>query len=502
MEVKPSPKNNRGPKQYVEVRWEDTRFGHRFIKKWLFWIGAFVLVLAIVSRMPNLFSTVFRMESRISETAGGFVNILFLLILIVICIKILHLGFNGRMLQAACLFIAVFPISSRVMTARAMTLFVDQYTNQQVQISITTLTVLLLFFFHESRKRKNHSPSVKRNPVYHLILFYWAIVFLVQMIHHSPVAAFNLAFVYILQPFMFLVLLVDSIEKKYDLYLFECAFVVSVILTIMVRFSQDISLSSISARAAKTSGAYGQFIPYAEILAFMLPVMIALWVVYRDDLPRRRILIFSIILVVVELIGTGTRGALFSLAALSLFFLDRRTRKPFLFICFLSGLLFLLAWPFFGAMYLNRAIYLDSRIYEIDSVAVRLMIDSDAMIKAIQNPVFGYGIGYNFTYNVSEVHGRVHNTFVSLAIMAGIPALTVFILIVWRALLNTFYRIRHASTPNERILAIGVTAGIFSFLISGMTSGGELFWGNNHEWKMMLFGLIALSVIVREKELK
>ena len=113
----------------------------------------------------------------------------------------------------------------------------------------------------------------------------------------------------------------------------------------------------------------------------------------------------------------------------------------------------------------------DSSTYE--STQIREAILKESLVAAIKHPLFGVGPG-NFTV-ISGVWRVAHNSFTEMAAEGGMPALILFLMILYRGLANVG-RLKRGLTDKEsdmKLLATALQASLFTFVIGGFFSSWE-----------------------------
>jgi hypothetical protein len=125
----------------------------------------------------------------------------------------------------------------------------------------------------------------------------------------------------------------------------------------------------------------------------------------------------------------------------------------------------------------------DSSTYE--STQIRKMILKESLAAALEHPLFGVGPG-NFTV-ISGVWRVAHNSFTEMAAEGGLPALILFLMILYRGLANVA-SLKRGPTDKEsdmKLLATALQASLVTFVIGGLFSS----W----EYQYMPYLLVAYS---------
>jgi putative inorganic carbon (HCO3(-)) transporter len=129
----------------------------------------------------------------------------------------------------------------------------------------------------------------------------------------------------------------------------------------------------------------------------------------------------------------------------------------------------------------------------LDTLPGRLEIWNRALIMLLDFPITGVGLGQfpivlrtfypAFTLPVDQFVPHAHNFYLQLALDLGVPG-AVAVLALLTTLLRNLLRLHHRTADRElRTVALGVGAGLISFLIFGLTDaiaagarGGILLW--------------------------
>ncbi|MFH1857996.1 MAG: O-antigen ligase family protein, partial [Candidatus Omnitrophota bacterium] len=104
----------------------------------------------------------------------------------------------------------------------------------------------------------------------------------------------------------------------------------------------------------------------------------------------------------------------------------------------------------------------------------RLDVWKGGMRIIADHPFWGTGydtFGTIVPYYAPELHGRrldAHNSYIIIAAEMGIPALLVFLWIVWVAIWKSRWLYRHSRNPFYRAMALGFLAGLFGLLMGNM----------------------------------
>jgi len=142
-----------------------------------------------------------------------------------------------------------------------------------------------------------------------------------------------------------------------------------------------------------------------------------------------------------------------------------RGRYRFLLIFLIIGMLFL---PVFGGKLLERLRSTASAGEDVsayDSAQQRRDLLLRSLDITIHNPLFGVGPG-NFTVVSGSWH-VTHNAYTEVSAEAGLPALILYLLILWRATRNVRIVKRYTNIDREYVLwAKALRASLLAFLLS------------------------------------
>ncbi|MFH0910504.1 MAG: O-antigen ligase family protein [Planctomycetota bacterium] len=127
------------------------------------------------------------------------------------------------------------------------------------------------------------------------------------------------------------------------------------------------------------------------------------------------------------------------------------------------------------------------------SAARRLEIWKRALPHVGRNPVFGIGYG---TFG-GVMRGDAHNGFILICTEMGIPALLIYLLVLWRFALGARYLYRHARSPLLRWLGHGFLACTLAVVVANQF-GSRL---NSQELSSLFWILGGITLMV-EREMR
>jgi putative inorganic carbon (HCO3(-)) transporter len=235
-----------------------------------------------------------------------------------------------------------------------------------------------------------------------------------------------------------------------------------------------------------------------NILAAFLVMAIALClggIFANIRLSARTALIFLTLTCSVCLLLTYSRGAWLSLAALCLTAGVAFKRKLLYVLPLLPFVLF-----FYQAPALER--FLSAFQGGDTSALLRIAIWESTAVMIKDHLLTGVGWGaYRYVYPAYDFYlndpriiiYHAHNMYLHLAAEAGLPALALFLAAVFVHLFWAFGALRRAGTKEEKALALGLGAVLFSVLAGGLTDYA-LF---NKELASLFWLLSALTAVLR-----
>jgi O-antigen ligase len=221
-----------------------------------------------------------------------------------------------------------------------------------------------------------------------------------------------------------------------------------------------------------------------NFLAYHLVVSTPLALALRDALPRARAARALLLLIVgiyaVAILLTGSRGGAVGLAAVLLFWLARSLAHGRFAVgaalAIAVGVLMAPTSP------LARDETTKNLSGQVDASAQgRIDAWRTALRMAEANPILGVGagafvVGYDHYAPGDAGPARApHNSFAMIAAELGLPALAIFA----AALLGAFRALGRAALrapPRTAVLARGVQAAIFGFVVCSMTGGYTFTW--------------------------
>lgn len=226
----------------------------------------------------------------------------------------------------------------------------------------------------------------------------------------------------------------------------------------------------------RSAGFYGHYATYAEVLQLVMSLVFGLFIA----LPKKRskfglILLFCLLGMSVALLLTATRAsqAAFLLSAFCIVALGAN-RKIFLTLLALALPLAIVA-----AIYVQQSRgtgFVDSAD---GSTTWRLTVwgeGVDLLTKSPRHLLLGVGIDSIKRYkcdwglfaNCTLPPGHFHSTPLQIAVETGLPALFLWLLVVWRYGRALFDSIRRETKTFEKGVLLGAFGGLIGFFASGL----------------------------------
>jgi len=332
----------------------------------------------------------------------------------------------------------------------------------------------------------------------YVILISFFLFFVLLMIGEfiKPVST---GFTYPFTYFQIAILLVLSIRlfnnpQKIERVMF--LFVAANLLAIIVSL-QDFEFYSNWGYINRLSGSQGNANEFALYLSVSVVILIY-WAVRTKKRSYRFLAVILIIISLIPIILSGSRGAILFL--IPVFFLQvyriSNHKLISLVLLLIVGLaLFGILQTYFPIDYLNRVYGIPKNIIELsDTIGFRYEIWKYGLGLWSQKPVFGFGSGMFQHYSIYSpvLHGikRVpaHSIYVTLLVENGILGLSLFLLIVGKTITN----FERAILRNKSVKQLAITWE--SILMIILLNGTKLDLATNK----LLWFCIAISIVVSQ----
>lgn len=255
------------------------------------------------------------------------------------------------------------------------------------------------------------------------------------------------------------------------LFTVQTASVALIALVTLLGRSQQVGLSQ-SSDIVRFGGAIGGIFgnpnDFAWALSLMFPLAFALMLRSRNILTKS-LWVSAMIMMVIAVMKTYSRGGVICLivsGGMTMWLFGVRARRPHLVIAAaIAGLLLLaVAAPpgFFGRV----ASTTDWAEDDTGSAWARKHLFILSLKTTMQHPLLGVGPG-NFTIVSGSWHGT-HNTFTQFSSEAGIPAMLLFVAILWSSMRNLRMVRKWTSEKDDLwILSAGLSASFAGFVVGG-----------------------------------
>jgi O-antigen ligase len=228
--------------------------------------------------------------------------------------------------------------------------------------------------------------------------------------------------------------------------------------------------------AGAVHGIYENSNELALILVLTLPLCIA-FLLRTPSLWRKGVWAAAAMLMVYETMLTGSRGGLLALLVCGAVCLREFgiRGKRFALILAAAGVAIVLML-FAGDIVMDRfhAMFDDEATTEAaraahGSAVQRQELFWKAVAMTAEHPVFGIGPG-NFNIAVGTWHDQ-HNSYTQMSSEGGMPALILYLLLLWRALVNLRRTNRLASPDSEEALfAMALRGSLYGFMVGSFFS--------------------------------
>jgi hypothetical protein len=301
-----------------------------------------------------------------------------------------------------------------------------------------------------------------------------------QFVFFEFAPAIRIAYLVIIVQFLWYELVtgyVDTVEDVYkNIWGIVVAVIVSILLT-MFTSGQEVNLIDSNYFISLDSNSLGPNNYYAGLLASTLCLLPVLF--YKVRWTGKIMVLASLVLMGKLLVLTGARGAYLSVVPIGgYFFMIRGKGKKLMPVLILF---IILVWLFSEQLFVyldTRSFYLDSRIFQIASVDMRLLWSKYALQALMKWPFFVTGFGM-LTYNnlvPSPLFGfpiqGVHQGFLNIWTNAGFVAFVAFIYWLSSAIWGGRAQARRTKDADRRFLIQGLIICLISWIISFMTTGG------------------------------
>jgi len=212
----------------------------------------------------------------------------------------------------------------------------------------------------------------------------------------------------------------------------------------------------------------------ALMINLILPLSVALFLIYRKPLTRA-LLLGAILLDAVTVLITYSRGGFLTLATIVTVYLWKLRNQPERSWAWAAIFVALLCVPFLPSSYFDRLGSITDINADRTGSAQERWTDTVTSINyVLAHPIIGAGVGMT-TLALNEAHGAVwrvvHNVYLEYAVDLGVPGLILFLLLFIGCLKSAaFVQRRSASVPALRdlyFLAEGIQVSLVAFAVAG-----------------------------------
>lgn len=212
----------------------------------------------------------------------------------------------------------------------------------------------------------------------------------------------------------------------------------------------------------------------ALMINLILPLSVALLWIHRKPLTRA-LLLSAILLEVVTVIITYSRGGFLTLATTFTIYLWKVRNRPERSWAWAALFVTLLCVPFLPSSYFDRLSSITDMNADRTGSAQERWTDTVTSINyVLTHPIIGAGVGMT-TLALNEAHGAVwrvvHNVYLEYAVDLGVPGLILFLMLLIECMKSAaFVQRRSAGVPALRdlfYLAEGIQLSLVAFAVAG-----------------------------------
>ena len=439
-----------------------------------------------------------RVADRMQSTAAPGTNLALLAVSPLVAVAWAYLVFTRKHLAALGLLVLLLPATGRVADVAGITANVQPPFGANQVISATTALAIGLLFAVVLLPPLEGPPR-RRIRWFALALgLFAAFGTAAQLVHHPAPNALVLSLGAFWQYLALFAVVVLVVRTRDDATFICRALVLSLLLGVAVRIlstGQFFFVETESGGVMRLGGAgFGPAIYYGGSLAVGVALALYLLRVAKSPLTVALWALATAVLFL-ELLGTGTRGAI---VALIVSCVAHITRSNWRFAAVLVVIL-MATLPVTGDLYdrvfsQGRELPLNASIMNVPHAKDRLELLSVNLPLFFDNYGLGYGIGQTQYF---EVRGRMltpHNVFLGLSQEAGGLAAVAFVgglaiaaVRLWRA-----YR---GGDPHVRLLSTHLAMALIAWLAHANTSTTIITWYVPYEATMLFYLPLFLAVL-------
>ena len=405
-------------------------------------------------------------------------------------ISIFFVVFALSMLNNRKKSILIFIVSLPLLVTARKFFYVDFFV---FKLSLESIYITILFFISIKDIIIAMKLIIKAPKLISFDYIIYTIIFLILAINSTMfssnfLSSFRLVFISVFIPIMFMFSVIASFKLKdiksiiYAIIL-QCSFSsIYGFVQIAKIATKGISLSRISSHRQEYTFGYHNVNIYAAIVILIIPIIIERILYHKNTKNEKIFLYFTAGINIMGVLATFTRGAwLMFIIGLGIVLISRRYRKV---IYGFIVLLILVSKPLL-AFILQRGMGTSVDLLANESFFARIQATLTSF-RISMDYFFGIGSGnyaamykryiisayqllpYTFRTRISVASYNMehaHNLFFQIGVELGVITMVVFIFI----LINRFlYSIKNFSTLR------GIVAGLASYFIYSVTTGGEL----------------------------
>ena len=438
----------------------------------IFWIVIILGILAssILSQVSFKFTKI--LESA-SSSKGGMTETLILICAPIFIMVWLYMIFvKKEYLKALFMQIIIFPITYKATSVFAINAFVDQ-TGYIQKVSITTFMLIILFCILIYKKKIKRLNNKSWRLFERILLSYAIILTITQLFNHSPSSALWLSIGGIWQYiiiFYALSSLVTSFNKLLLLYKSMLGFV---IVNILMRIfaEKQIFVQSLNDEYTRVgAGSMGPAVSYGGYLCLIITIGLLL---YR--LEQKKAYVLVIVIFLIELINTFTRGAILSLTFLVFLYIPKSERRIFYKISAVLVIIVIsigdIVWEYMSI----RGMVFSSKIFQIGNVMVRADLLKTYFENYFSFSLIGHGIGkFTLVPNLYNIEIPAHNILVALYDQAGAIVLLIFLTLFIYSFYLNIKNIRNNYDRQSSIMSVYIAIALFQWFFFANTTSTYL----------------------------
>ena len=445
--------------------------------------------------LPKVAAVAEQVEAR----AGGFTNVVVLMVAPFgfaawVTVVLLH-----RYTVALAGFMILLVATGRAQDVVGVTGYVAADGFQQV-ISVTTAMILFLGVVVLADKGGGRYRSVLSDRVFQILLLFAVFTTISQFLNHPPVRALWLSLGGAWQYVALYVVASAAIDSDEDAHVL----VRSLVLTVLIGVGLRILISGQAFLPITEEGvfwrargyAFGPAASYGGILA--VSAILALYL-SRAALDFRGVVLWTLVVVVIalELISTGTRGAALSLIAVGFLFFWKGERLYAVGVGSVVVMASFALGPNLLGIFQQRPIYLDSRILDLPNVVGRWELIQLHLPHFFDGWGFGYGIGRQLSLFVTSVDQVLpaHNIFLLVSQNAGGLAALAFMAVVLLSAWRLWKSAIIVQNLRAKQMLVYIFVALSAWLIFANTTGISITYYYPYEVNILFLVVVFVAAL-------